>query len=92
MPGGMRTQNPLKQRFLDASSGDGAFAELYESTYWDLFDRIYGSGEAEKVLDGLAGSIPTSDGLSDDDRASAIADMRTWIDDRTTALAPQRGA
>lgn len=81
-PGG----NALKERFLASD----AFADLYTETYWDLYDRIYGNGTAQTLLDGLADSVPTSDGLTAEELATDIDSMRTWITARTDALADIR--
>ncbi|GAB6919584.1 hypothetical protein JCM9803A_00340 [Rhodococcus erythropolis] len=76
------TTNSLKTRFLESP----AFAELYERTYWDLFEQMYQSGRATEILDSLAMSIPTSDELTAETLQSSIDQMRTWIIERTSAL------
>ncbi|MDV6275518.1 CotH kinase family protein [Rhodococcus erythropolis] len=82
-PGGPNgTANALKTRFLESS----AFTELYESTYWNLFEQMYGSGRATEILDALATSIPTSDELTAETLQSSIDQMHSWIDQRTSAL------
>ncbi|MDI9914489.1 CotH kinase family protein [Rhodococcus sp. IEGM 1379] len=82
-PGGpIGTTNALKTRFLESS----AFTELYERTYWDLFEQMYGNGRATEILDVLATSIPTSDDMTAESLQSSIDEMRTWIDQRTSAL------
>ncbi|WP_305093496.1 CotH kinase family protein [Prescottella sp. R16] len=87
MPGGgMRGGNTLKTRFLDSD----AFTGVYEQAYWDLYEQMYGSGRADGILDDLAASIPTSDGLTADALQGSIDEMRSWIGQRTTALEAQR--
>ncbi|MCD2107067.1 CotH kinase family protein [Rhodococcus erythropolis] len=82
-PGGpLGTTNSLKKRFLESP----AFAELYEKTYWDLFEQMYQSGRSTEILDSLATSIPTSDELTAETLQSSIDQMRTWIVQRTSAL------
>lgn len=51
--------NVLKERFSESE----AFAELYERTYWDQYDQIYGSGQALAALEQAVVSFPLSDGL-----------------------------
>ncbi|MFC9790852.1 CotH kinase family protein [Rhodococcus sp. NPDC127528] len=86
--GGPRGGNTLKARFL----GSDKFTELYENTYWDLFEQMYGSGRAQELLDTLAGTVPTSDRLTSEDLQSRVDAMRTWIDQRTAALTEKRVA
>ncbi|GAA4475105.1 CotH kinase family protein [Rhodococcus olei] len=83
-----REGNTLKTRFL----GSNAFTDLYESAYWDLFEQMYGSGRAQELLDRLAETVPTSDGLTAEDLRSSVDTMRTWIDQRTAALSEMRDA
>ena len=45
---------------------------------------------AVDILDRLAESVPVSDGLSAEDLQAEVDAMRTWIDQRTAALAAQR--
>ena len=85
-PPGMSMGNPLKTRFLESD----AFTAVYESAYWDLFDQIYGSGRATALLDEIAATVPVTDGLTRETLQSSIDSMRTWIDQRTEALAALR--
>ncbi|MDV8070933.1 CotH kinase family protein [Rhodococcus sp. IEGM 1366] len=85
-PGGKPFTNALKTRFLDSS----AYTEIYERAYWDLFEQMYGNGRATEILDELAASIPTSDNMTEESLHSSIDQMRTWIDQRTSALNDQR--
>lgn len=75
--------NTLKTRFLDSD----AFTDVYEAAYWDMYEQMYGSGQALSILDGLASSVPTSDGLTAESLQSSVDSMRTWIQQRTDALA-----
>ncbi len=75
--------NTLKSRFLDSD----AFTDVYEAAYWDLYEQMYGSGLALSILDGLASGVPTSDGLTAESLQSSVDSMRTWIQQRTDALA-----
>jgi len=88
--GGMpsRGGHALKSRFLASQ----AFTSRYEAAYWELTDRVYSSGLAVELLDRLAETVPVSDGLSAQTLNEKVAEMRTWIDQRTTALAGLRPA
>lgn len=81
-PGG----NKLKERFLESE----AFDEVYEGTYWDLYDQIYGSGLALATLEQAVASFPLSDGIDQTALDEAAATLRSWIEQRTQALADQR--
>ncbi|MFD1814407.1 CotH kinase family protein [Rhodococcus gannanensis] len=83
--GGPQMSNELKTRFLESD----AFTAVYDEAYWDLYDRMYGGGLASETLERLAETIPVSDGLTAEDLQSSVDDMRTWIDQRTSALADQ---
>lgn len=85
-PQGMRSGNSLKTRFLDSD----AFTALYESAYWDLFEQMYGSGRAGTLLDEIAETVPVTDGLTRETLQENVDSMRTWIDQRTEALATLR--
>lgn len=74
--------NQLAERFLDSD----AFRTLYESDYWQLFDEMYASGLADQFLDGLATSVPTSDGLTAGALHEDVESMRRWISERVSAL------
>lgn len=80
--GAPRIGNPLKTRFLDST----AFTQVYDDAYWELYDQMYGGGNAQEVLDAVAASIPVTDGLSTQTRDAAVDSMRSWIDDRVAAL------
>ncbi|QCQ94062.1 spore coat protein CotH [Rhodococcus sp. SGAir0479] len=86
--GGMRGGNTLKTRFLASS----AFTAVYEQVYWDLYDEMYAGGRANEILDALADSVPTSDGLSAEALQTDVDRMRAWIAARTAALAAARAA
>ena len=47
--------------------------------------QIYDSGLASELLDRLAETVPVGDGLSAETLNSKVTEMRTWIDQRTTA-------
>ncbi|MBD0022843.1 spore coat protein CotH [Gordonia pseudamarae] len=89
-PGGaMRdTQNPLKTRFLAST----AFKATYEETYWKLYEQIYRDGMADSILTEVADRVPITAKLSESDRDSAVADLRSWIAQRSKALAAKRSA
>ncbi|MDS1115218.1 CotH kinase family protein [Gordonia westfalica] len=90
-PGGGKSQkvgNQLKERFLES----GAFADLYDETYWSLYEQIYRSGAALRVLDELATTIPTSDGLTAQSLETSVEEMRAWVQQRTTTLDDIRSA
>ena len=76
----------MKTRFL----ASGAFADLYESTYWILFEQIYGGGRAAEILDAVAASLPTSDALTAEERQNSIDSMLPWIERRTSDLGELR--
>ncbi|MGV9862959.1 CotH kinase family protein [Rhodococcus koreensis] len=78
--------NSLKTRFLASD----AFDASYQGAYWELYEEMYGSGRALELLDTVSASIPTSDGLTADALREKVESMRTWIDQRTTALAEAR--
>ncbi|MDO3398618.1 CotH kinase family protein [Mycolicibacterium neoaurum] len=80
--GGPQFGNPLKTRFLESD----AMAETYLAAYWDLYDQMYGGGQAHALLDDIAASVPVTDGLSQDELNTATASMRQWLDERTAAL------
>lgn len=83
---GMKGGNELKSRFLESD----AFTAMYESTYWELAEQIYGSGLASELLDRIAETVPVTDGLSEETLNSKVAELHTWIDQRTTALTDLR--
>lgn len=78
--------NALKTRFLESE----VFTAMYEDAYWHLYEQIYGSGRARQVLDAVAGSLPTSDGLTDGALQESVDSMRSWIEQRTSALDDMR--
>ncbi|AQA01341.1 spore coat protein CotH [Mycobacterium sp. MS1601] len=80
--GGPRIENPLKTRFLESD----AFVETYLAAYWDLYDQMYGDGRADSLLEEISGSIPVTDGLTQDDLDAATESMRQWLDERVTTL------
>ncbi len=84
--GGPQISNALKTRFLASE----AFTGVYEDAYWGLFAQMSTGGLASDILDRLAESVPVSDGLSAEDLQAEVDAMRTWIDQRTAALAAQR--
>ena len=86
--GGPQHGNPLKERFLSSD----AFTAAYESAYWELFDQIYGSGRATELLNEIGDRVPVSDGLSADKLRSEVDELRSWIDQRTSALEGMRPA
>ena len=80
--GGPGGGNNLKTRFLASET----FTSLYHAAYWDLYEQIYGNGRALEILDAVAASLPTSDGLTAESRQNSIDSMRSWIEQRTSAL------
>ena len=80
--GGPQFGNPLKTRFLESD----AMVGTYLAAYWDLYDQMYGGGQAQTLLDEIAASVPVTDGLSRDELDTATASMRQWLDERTAAL------
>jgi spore coat protein CotH len=80
--GGPRFGNPLKTRFLESA----AFADTYLAAYWDLYDQMYGDGQAQVLLDEIATAVPVTDGLSQDDLDAAAETMRQWVNERSAAL------
>ena len=81
--GGMQSGNALKERFLASD----AFTVVYENAYRDLYEQLFASGRAVEVLDEIAASVPTSDGLAADVLAQQVETMRTRLQARTDALA-----
>lgn len=85
MPGGESRGpgggNTLKTRFLDSD----AFTEIYHRVYQELSEQIYGNGLALEVLDAVAASVPTSDGLTAEALQESVDSMRSWIGERTQA-------
>lgn len=80
---GPMTSHALKERFLATP----AFKEAYEQAYRELYQQIYADGGANRVLDQLAATVPTSDTL---DTATITADLdtlRQTVATRTDALA-----
>ncbi|SCC52847.1 MULTISPECIES: CotH kinase family protein [Gordonia] len=77
-----RTGNQLKERFLESD----AYTHLYEENYWELYEQIYSNGTALRILDQLAGTIPTSDELTAESLQDSVDSMRSWVDQRTTSL------
>lgn len=84
--GRMQSGNALKTRFL----GSDAFTGVYEDAYRELYDQMYGSGRALEILDTLVATVPVSDGLPADSLRSSADSMRSWIEQRTAALAELR--
>ncbi|MEH6820685.1 MAG: CotH kinase family protein [Dietzia psychralcaliphila] len=85
-PGGMAAGHPLKTRFLESD----AFTALYEEKYWELYDTVYGSGLAAQTLENVRGSFPVSDAVDQATLDEEADSLRSWIEQRTAALAEQR--
>ncbi|OAH43508.1 spore coat protein CotH [Dietzia cinnamea] len=85
---GPSMDHPLKTRFLESD----AFTELYEQTYWQLYDEIYGSGLAVQTLDRVRQQFPLSDEVDSAALDEEAAILRAWIDQRTAALAEKQPA
>ncbi|MBS7548295.1 CotH kinase family protein [Dietzia massiliensis] len=85
---GPSMDHPLKTRFLESD----AFTELYEQTYWQLYDEIYGSGLAVQTLDRVRQQFPLSDEVDSAAVDEEAAILRAWIDQRTAALAEKQPA
>lgn len=81
--GGMRGGNALKERFLASD----AFTDIYENAYRELYEQLFASGRAVELLDEIAESVPTSDGLTADALAEQVETLRTRLQARTDALA-----
>ncbi|MDV3128714.1 CotH kinase family protein [Mycobacterium sp. 21AC1] len=79
--------NPLKTRFLESEN----WADAYNREYWELYDEMYADGKAHNVLDEILATIPETDGLSEQELATAADSMHKWIDERVTALDDARG-
>ncbi len=71
----------MKTRFLDSD----AFTEIYRQAYQELSEQIYGNGLALEVLDEVAASVPTSDGLTAAALQESVDSMRSWIEERAQA-------
>lgn len=84
--GGPKIGNPLKTKFLDSE----AYSNVYLTAYWELYDQLYGDGGAHALLDEIVASVPTSDGLSQQDLDTAAASLHGWLDERTAALDSNR--
>lgn len=86
MPGGGQAPpqigNTLKTRFLESE----AFTAMYEDAYRQLHEQIYGSGRALEILDEVSASVSTSDGLTAESLQGSVEAMRSWIEERITAL------
>ncbi|MCR5979060.1 spore coat protein CotH [Gordonia jinghuaiqii] len=87
-PGGKapRIGNKLKERFLESD----AFTDLYDETYWELYDQIYGNQTALRILDELSTTVPRSDELSAESLRTSVDSMRSWVEQRTTSLGALR--
>jgi len=83
MGGGMRSGNALKERFLASA----AFTGIYENAYRELYEQLFASGRAVELLDDIAASVPTSDGLTADSLAEQVETLRARLQSRTDALA-----
>ncbi|CCW14202.1 CotH kinase family protein [Rhodococcus aetherivorans] len=84
--GRVQSGNSLKTRFLESD----AFTQVYEDAYRDLHEQMYGSGRAIEVLDTLVSTVPVSDALPAASLQSSADSMRSWIEQRTAALAELR--
>lgn len=80
--GGPRFGNQLKKRFLESE----VLSASYHEAYWQLYQEMFADGNAQRLLDEIAVTIPVTDGLDAEDVDSAVATMRQWIDDRVAAL------
>lgn len=74
--------NALKDRFLESP----AWSSTYDDAYWDLYDAMYSDGQAHALLDGIAATVPITDGLSEQKLTEAIDSMHHWIDRRMKTL------
>lgn len=83
-PGGQapRFDNRLKTRFLESA----AWAPTYREAYWELYDQMYGNGTANALLDDIAATVPTSDGLDEQQLSAAVDTLREWIALRMDSL------
>ena len=75
--------NKLKERFLARA----AFKPVYEDAYRDLYQKIYGSGDALTTLDGITKVLATVDGYNAETASNDTQQLRTLIQQRTTSLA-----
>ncbi|MFI5937491.1 CotH kinase family protein [Actinoplanes sp. NPDC051494] len=73
----------LKERFLAAP----AFTEVYEKAYATLYRKIFADDTALSALDRITGVLATVDGAAPDTVTSDAQQLRTVIEQRTTALA-----
>ncbi|KUI36663.1 CotH kinase family protein [Mycobacterium sp. GA-2829] len=86
-PGGMPPGgNLLKERFLASP----AFAAVYDTAYWDLYDRIYADGQALELLDTVVAKVPVTDGLSAEEIKAQKDTLRQFLAERAAALAKVR--
>jgi len=74
--------NQLKDKFLDSK----VWAETYDEAYWELYEQMYAGGHAHTRLDAIAATVPTGDGLSEQELREAADSMHRWIDKRMAAL------
>jgi spore coat protein CotH len=82
-PSPFKTGNALKERFLKSV----AFTDVYETTYWRLYEQMYADGRALDLLDSVVSNVPVTDGLSAETLTSEADSLRTWLQDRAAALA-----
>jgi len=81
--GGFSAGNKLKERFLASP----AFTAAYEDAYRDMFQKIFGSGQALTAIDDIVKVIATVDGY-DAQAVTADADqLRTLVRQRIESLA-----
>lgn len=77
-----RLGNPLKTRFLDSK----VWSPTYDDAYWRLYDQMYGDGTAKTTLDGIADTVPLTEGLDAQTLSTASDTLAAWITQRMSSL------
>lgn len=80
--GGMQSGNELKERFLD----NDIFYQLYLAAWQDLYEQIYGSGLAEEELDAIAATVPVTEGLTEEEKNTAVQRIQQWVQQRSAGV------
>lgn len=80
--GGM-SGNPLKERFLASD----AFSDIYAQAYADVYNALYGGGQALAELDSLS-SVLASSGLVDETTLTSEVEALRAAIETTTAAGP----
>jgi spore coat protein CotH len=80
--GGFGGGHPLKQRFLDSA----AFTETYDAAYRDLYQKLFASGAATRIVDEVA-AMAKAGGATAATVDSDAGTLRTLLQNRRDALA-----